>query len=153
MWRIRNFFIHYFGTTKHKFWVAWYLFKFSMNLFWRAVFHDISKYYPSEAKGFIKTIHKLKNSTYGSDEYRRLLRQIKPNIDLHYKRHSHHPEHYGDEGIDGMSLVDIVEMWCDWQAAVRRHKDGDIEKSIETNRKRFEINNQLVNILYNEKER
>ena len=43
---IRNIFTHYFGTTLHKFWVSWYIFKFSMNLFKRAILHDLSKYFP-----------------------------------------------------------------------------------------------------------
>lgn len=144
-----NFFIHYFGTTKHKFWVSYYLFRFCMCLFWRMITHDLSKYLPSEAKGFIKVIHRLKHLTYGSDEYKESLKSIKPSIDLHYKRNYHHPEHYG-AGVTGMNLIDIVEMWCDWKAAVRRHKDGDITKSIKNNEERFLMDKQLTTILYNQ---
>ena len=147
---IKNIFIHYFGNIKHRFWVGFYLFKFSMKLFWRAQKHDLSKYSISEAKGFIKVSHKLKNSTYDSDEYKKNKKIIKPSLDIHYKRNSHHPEHQ-HYGIGGMSLVDFVEMWCDWNAAAIRHKDGDIRKSIENNKKRFSICQQLVNILYNER--
>jgi hypothetical protein len=43
-------------------------------------------------------------------------------------------------------------MWCDWQAAVRRHKDGNIENSIRNNKDRFSMDRQFVDILYNQKE-
>lgn len=149
---IVNIWKHYFGTTKHKFWVSWYLFKFSMSLVKRALVHDLSKYLPSEASGFIKVIDKLENSTYGSNEYRESLRSIKPSIDKHYNRNSHHPEYHKGytNGINGMNLKDVVEMWCDWQAAVRRHKDGKLESSIDNNKKRFEMSEQLTQIFYNE---
>jgi hypothetical protein len=50
-----------------------------------------------------------------------------------------------------MTLVDIVEMFCDWKAAVRRHKDGDLETSINVNKDRFNISEQLTNVLRNSK--
>jgi len=121
-----------------------------MSLVKRAFLHDLSKFLPSEAGGFIKVIDKLENSTYGSDEYRESLRSIKPSIEKHYKRNSHHPEYNEGIGIYGMSLKDVVEMWCDWQAAVKRHKDGKLENSIESNKKRFSMDEQLVQILTNE---
>lgn len=156
--KIGNVWKHYFGTTKHKFWVSWYLFRFSMSLFKRAFLHDLSKYLPSEALGFIKVIDNLENSTYGSDEYRESLRSIKPSIEKHYKRNSHHPEYYNGIGIYGigiygMSLKDVVEMWCDWQAAVRRHKDGKLENSLKANKERFSMDEQLFQILNNESNR
>ena len=36
----------------------------------------------------------------------------------------HHPEHFGEDGIRGMNLPDVVEMLCDWKAASERTKDG-----------------------------
>lgn len=55
-------------------------------------------------------------------------------------------------GIEGMSLLDIIEMFCDWKAATERHNDGDILKSIEHNEKRFKIAPQLSQIFRNTKE-
>ena len=46
-----------------------------------------------------------------------------------------------------MNLVDIVEMFCDWLAATKRHDDGDIYKSIEHNSK--EIGSLLSEIFEN----
>ena len=61
---------------------------------------------------------------------------------------SHHPEHY-ESGVDGMNLFDVIEMLLDWKAASERHKDGDIAQSIEKNRVRFKISDQLAEILHN----
>ena len=45
--------------------------------------------------------------------------------------------------------LDVVEMLCDWMVAVKRHEDGDIYKSIEINKERFGLSDQLVQILKN----
>lgn len=51
--------------------------------------------------------------------------------------------------VDGMTLLDLVEMFCDWKAATERHADGSIVKSIQHNKGRFNISPQLVSILEN----
>lgn len=51
--------------------------------------------------------------------------------------------------INGMTLFDLIEMLCDWVAAVRRHDNGDIDKSLEVNQQRFSISPQLQQILEN----
>jgi len=152
MRKIINFFIHYGGTTKHKLWVSWFIFKIVKSLIWRAIVHDLSKYTPTEAKGFIKVIHTLKDSTYGSEEYKESLRSIRPSIDSHYEKNRHHPEHF-KKGIQTMNIVDFTEMYCDWQAATRRHKDGDIFESILKNEKRFEYTHNITSLLFNQADR
>lgn len=123
-------------TTKHKGWVLWYLTRFCSRLMWRGLVHDLSKYRTDEASGFARTIFRLRSSTYGTDEYRALLAEIEPSIKLHYARNSHHPEHHGGQAL-GMPMLDQIEMIADWSAAVRRHKDGDLARSIEQNAARF----------------
>lgn len=51
--------------------------------------------------------------------------------------------------INGMSLLDVFEMLADWKAAGIDYKDGNIQKSIERNRGRFDISDQLFEILKN----
>lgn len=51
--------------------------------------------------------------------------------------------------INGMSLLDIIEMLSDWYAATQRHQDGNIMDSLEINRKRFEISDQLHAVILN----
>lgn len=114
--------------------------------------HDLSKLEEPEKPIFDTVTPLLKGLTYGSQEYKDQLKKMGPALDHHYANNSHHPEHY-ENGIDGMDLVDIVEMICDWKAATMRHDDGDIQKSLEINKKRFKMSDQLVSILKNTVER
>lgn len=112
-------------------------------LLWRGTVHDLSKLELPEVELFAEWTPKLKASTYGSPEYNAMLKELAPALDHHYSHNSHHPEHYPD-GIDGMSLVDVIEMYCDWKAASERHEDGSIHKSIEINAGRFKMCSELV---------
>lgn len=89
----------------------------------RGSVHDASKLEEPEKSGFDVLTFKLANLTYGTDEYRAALAEGKPTIEHHYAVNTHHPEHWPD-GIAGMSLLDIVEMLCDWKAASERTKQG-----------------------------
>jgi hypothetical protein len=48
-----------------------------------------------------------------------------------------------------MSLLDVVEMLCDWKAASERTKQGSIAQSLAYNEQRFSIDPQLAIILQN----
>jgi len=120
------------------------------NLAIRAVGHDASKLVEPEKSAFdrLKALS-LSGMAYGSEEYRACLRAEKPAIQHHYENNSHHPEFYPN-GLDGMSLFDVLEMLLDWKAATERMKDGgDIVRSLEINRERFKISPQLEAILAN----
>jgi len=117
-------------------------------LFERGRKHDASKFESPEKEIFDEFTPKLKDSTYGSDEYKSYLAAMKPALDHHYKENRHHPEHF-ENGVDGMTLIDLVEMLCDWKAASERHADGDIFKSIDINRKRFGLSDQMYSVLMN----
>jgi uncharacterized protein DUF5662 len=110
--------------------------------------HDLSKMEQPELPIFDEYSPKLKTSTYGSDEYKQYLAEMQVALDHHYAKNRHHPEHF-ENGVDDMTLVDLVEMLCDWKAATERHDDGDLARSLEIQRERFELTNQLVNILRN----
>jgi hypothetical protein len=114
----------------------------------RGMVHDASKLDEPEKSIFDEMTPKLKASTYGSDEYKTMLAGMKPALDHHYVNNLHHPEHYPN-GINAMSLMDILEMLCDWKAAGERHANGSIENSLKVNRVRFEIDDQLWRILQN----
>lgn len=118
------------------------------DLFVRAVRHDESKLSEPEKSLFDEFTPKLRDSTYGSDEYKGFLESMGSALQHHYQVNSHHPEHYKN-GIDGMDLIDILEMLADWKAATTRHANGDIRKSLEINRSRFNISDQLYEILKN----
>ena len=120
------------------------------NLDQRSFVHDASKLEEPEKSAFdrLKALS-LSGMAYGSEEYRACLRKEKPAIEHHYRSNSHHPEYYAN-GIDGMSLFDVVEMLMDWKAATERMKDGgDIWRSLQINAERFRISPQLLSILEN----
>jgi hypothetical protein len=119
-----------------------------MSLLIRAEAHDASKLEAPEKEAYDALTPRLAGLTYGSDEYRATLKEMKPAIQHHYANNSHHPEHY-EQGIAGMDLLDLIEMFCDWKAASLRHKDGDFAKSLEINKERFGISDQLMAILQN----
>ena len=118
------------------------------NLMARQMAHDASKLSEPEKSMYDEFTPKLKASTYGSEEYKEFLKQMGSALQHHYQKNSHHPEHF-DNGINGMSLLDLIEMVVDWKAASLRHADGDIRKSLEINRKRFNISDQLAEIFEN----
>jgi Family of unknown function (DUF5662) len=58
-------------------------------------------------------------------------------------------ENQSRSSVNNMNLFDLLEMLLDWYAATKRHDDGDIQKSLEINKERFGISDQLANILAN----
>lgn len=135
-------------TREHISLVARFLMQIANQLLERAQCHDNSKLQPPEVEVFAKYTAKLKDCTYNSDEYKQFLKEMKPALDHHYAHNSHHPEYY-ENGINGMNILDLVEMFCDWQAAGMRHADGNLKASIEKNTERFNLSPQIVDILNN----
>jgi hypothetical protein len=140
--------------------------------------HDASKLESPEVEIFAQYGPKLKGLDYGSSEYDRCRQKMSKALEHHYQINRHHPEHYPDRKIvccddcgtvtrldqcpkcggdkisvhftlKGMTLVDLVEMFCDWYAACKRHNTGDIEKSVEINIKRFAVSEDLAEIFRN----
>lgn len=148
------------------------------NLWGRQIDHDASKLLSPEKEAYDQFTPMLKSLTYGSEEYNASLKRLGQALLHHYEHNSHHPEHYGYQECDicftrhpldhkgrcmacahgtftmrphvaGMSLLDVIEMLADWKAAGLRHADGDLRKSLEINKARFEISDQLFEILTN----
>jgi hypothetical protein len=135
-------------TLKHIKRIGELLHKMILELLLRIDYHDASKLKSPDKEIFDEYTPKLKNSTYGSEEYKQFLKEMKLALDNHYTSSHHHPEHYNN-GINGMDLIDLLEMICDWKAASERHNNGDIFESIKINKKRFNISDQLEEILIN----
>jgi hypothetical protein len=114
----------------------------------RGVKHDASKLESPEVDVFAEYTPKLNNTTFGSEEYYQNLEHMKSALDHHYASNRHHPEHFVN-GINDMTLIDILEMFCDWKASTLRHNDGNLLKSIEINAERFNMDGQLKQILLN----
>lgn len=46
-----------------------------------------------------------------------------------------------------MTIVQIIEMLCDWKAATLRHTNGDLAKSIKQNAERFGYGAEIEGLL------
>lgn len=116
----------------------------------RGRMHDESKLLPPELEHFDKYTPLLKVIEYGTKDYQEALDALKPALKNHYKHNRHHPEHFSS-GVNGMNLVDIIEMYCDWWAASKRTANGSFGKSIEIGCDRFKMSPQLKQIFLNTK--
>lgn len=136
------------ATLEHIDVVRGLLRKVTNDLDLRAIAHDRSKLESPEVEVFDEYTPKLKDSTYGSPEYASFLKGMGEGLRHHYAANDHHPEHF-EGGIADMSLLQITEMLCDWMAAVKRHADGDIRRSIEVNAQRFGYGDEIKRLLLN----
>ncbi len=118
------------------------------DLLQRAANHDASKLVPPEVEGFAAHKVKLDGLTYGSSEYEENRKMLEQTLAHHYAHNRHHPDHFPN-GINGMTLLDLLEMFCDWSASTKRQHDGNLLMSIEKNAERFGISKQLLQILKN----
>ena len=118
----------------------------------RAIAHDFSKLDDPEKAVFDEYTPKLRDSTYGSDEYKRFLAGMGEGLAHHYEVNDHHPEHFNG-GIADMDLIQLIEMLADWKAATLRHADGDLDRSISQNAERFGYGPELERILRHTAER
>lgn len=150
-------------THEHIGKVRTYLSRFVTKLLARADAHDASKLEPPELEVFNEFTPLLQTLDYGSDEYKAALAGMSEGLEHHFALNPHHPEHH-EKGVRGMTLVDVVEMLCDWKAAserVRRptpaaagrpdapaYGDSFLE-SIRLNQKRWGFSDELADILTN----
>ncbi|HRZ18594.1 MAG TPA: DUF5662 family protein [Methanofastidiosum sp.] len=135
-------------TMKHKILLSRILNRFAKIIADRAEAHDQSKLEDPEFSLFSKWTPALAKMTYGSKEYEEALTQLKPALEHHYANNRHHPEHFKN-GIHDMNILDILEMFVDWYCASKRHNDGNIRKSIEINKTRFNFSEELATIFEN----
>lgn len=135
-------------TLKHSQRVGELMAEIIKELIDRSMRHDRSKTEPPELEVFNEFTPKLKDSVYGSDEYKENLAAMGDGLQHHYQHNRHHPEHFAD-GISGMTLVDLIEMLADWKAAGERHATGSLAKSLVIQSSRFGISDQLSQVLQN----
>lgn len=135
-------------TYEHISKVRGYLHNIAVMLIRRGHDHDRSKLEEPELSVFNEYTPKLRDSTYGSDEYKSFLEGMGAGLKHHYEVNDHHPEHFL-LGIHGMNLIQLTEMLCDWKAATERHADGDLFRSIEQNQDRFGYGEEIRVLLHN----
>jgi len=118
-------------TLAHRELINTLLVKVASELLRRGFFHDESKLVDA--------------LDVDSDEYRDALKQMGTALQHHYRENRHHPE-FHENGINGMTLVDLIEMVCDWKASAERKNET---VNLEWARKRFGIDDQLAEIIAN----
>ncbi len=91
----------------------------AQELYQRSLHHDASKLDSPEKEMFETWRPKLDAMSVDSPEYKNALAQMGEGLTHHYAVNRHHPEHF-ENGINGMNLIDILEMVCDWKAAAAR---------------------------------
>jgi hypothetical protein len=136
------------ATEEHRREVARNMQDFCNKLSFRAAAHDLSKLNPPEKEGFDRATLRLKDMTYGSEEYKQSLAELSETLEHHYANNDHHPQHFAN-GVAGMTLYALVEMYVDWKAAGKRNKDGNIINSVKINKDKFALDDQLYSILMN----
>ncbi len=133
-------------TYEHIGRVRRYLGRAIVALLDRADGHDASKLVDPERETFDRVTPLLHGLSYGSAEYRAALESMGPALAHHYAANRHHPEFHA-AGINGMTLIDLIEMLCDWRAATERHADGDLRRSLRQNQVRFGYSDELLGLL------
>lgn len=111
--------------------------KVAHRLLERADAHDLSKLAEDELEGMAR----ISQNKLGSPEYVSALSS--PVVKLHWSRNSHHPEHFA-QGFKDMSVLDVIEMVCDWKATniVRGRGYLEWEKSVDIMAERLQLSVQ-----------
>lgn len=140
-------------THRHIARVRELLSEFAIEMIMRGNVHDQSKFLPVELgplQAMQDVIDKEGQAPFGSDEYKRRTDMLGPMIDHHRANNSHHPEYY-DDGVAGMDLFDVVEMFFDWKAASERGEESAMNLSFAM--EKYGVHEPLASIFCNTADR
>ena len=113
----------------------------------RAENHDKSKLEEPELSWW-KEMDKEPRYPYGSKEYEQKLKRWSKVFKHHYQYNRHHPEHY-EYGISEMTLIDIVEMMCDWLGYKDTTTITEALKVCDEQMVRYNISEELRQVIFN----
>lgn len=113
----------------------------------RAENHDKSKLEEPELSWW-KEMDKEPRYPYGSEEYKQKIKRWNKVFKHHYQYNRHHPEHY-EYGISEMTLIDIVEMMCDWLGYKDTTTVTEALKVCDEQMARYDISEELRQIIFN----
>lgn len=113
----------------------------------RAENHDKSKLEEPELSWW-KEMDKEPRYPYGSEEYKQKIKKWDKVFKHHYKYNRHHPEHY-EYGVSEMTLIDIVEMMCDWLGYKDTTTVTEALKVCDDQMARYNISEELRQIIFN----
>jgi len=133
---------------KHKEDIAKMLAKFAGEISYRSAIHDNSKFDTDEFNACSENVNEFGKHEFDSPGERELRLRLSDAFSSHRKKNRHHPEHF-DNGIDGMNLIDLLEMVADWRSASNRNAGDSIRKSLPIVQEKYKISPQLMNVLTN----
>lgn len=113
----------------------------------RAEKHDKSKLEEPELSWW-KEMDKEPRYPYGSEEYKQKIKRCNKVFKHHYQYNRHHPEHY-EYGVSEMTLIDIVEMMCDWLGYKDTTTVTEALKVCDEQMARYDISEELRQIIFN----
>lgn len=113
----------------------------------RAENHDKSKLEEPELSWW-KEMDKEPRYPYGSEEYKQKIKRWNKVFKHHYQYNRHHPEHY-EYGVSEMTLIDIVEMMCDWLGYKDTTTITEALKVCDEQMARYDISEELRQIIFN----
>lgn len=113
----------------------------------RAENHDKSKLEEPELSWW-KEMDKEPRYPYGSEEYKQKIKRWNKVFKHHYQYNRHHPEHY-EYGVSEMTLIDIVEMMCDWLGYKDTTTVTEALKVCDDQMARYDISEELRQIIFN----
>lgn len=119
---IQKFFGHLKTVTKHKYWVWYYMNKCGLKWGWRGLWHDMSKFSPTEFWESVKYYSGTRSPIDACKEANGVSMAW-----MHHKgRNPHHYEYFQDNFDNGGEAIEMpwrhkVEMICDYLAAGRAY--------------------------------
>lgn len=113
----------------------------------RSINHDKSKLEEPELSWW-KQMDQEPRYPYGSEEYKEKTKRWDKVFKHHYQYNRHHPEFY-ENGINDMTLVDIVEMMCDWLGYKQTISITEAMNVCDEQMKRYNIANELRQVIFN----
>lgn len=125
---------------RHRIAVQRNLRRISQQIEARIIEHDSSKFQEDEFEGFVEINVVARVHPYGSEEYKNSISHNKA-VELHWSRNRHHPEYNRDigKGVEAMTLVDMIELVCDWKAASETYGQTSFQESLAIQSKRFNL--------------
>lgn len=113
----------------------------------RSLNHDNSKLQEPELTWWTE-MDKEPRFPYGSKEYKEKMKRCEKVFKHHYSYNRHHPEFY-EKGVNDMTLVDIVEMMCDWLGYKQTISITEALNVCDEQMKRYNISNELRQVIFN----
>lgn len=113
----------------------------------RALHHDESKLKEPELTWW-KQIDKEPKYPYGSPEYNAKMSRWSKLFQYHYAHNRHHPEHY-QFGVRDMTLIDMIEMLCDWLGYKDNLSISEAFQICETQMQRYDMSEDIRHLIFN----